>query len=814
LALALVLGAGHAAAQNNNTESVQPTKIAQADTAPAQVAQAASQPSGGGLEEVVVTARKTKENLQNVPISVSALSSEQLKQNNDTRLMDISGSVPSLLIRPTTSAIDAPDFEIRGQSQSNILASVDPSVSVYVDGMVWQREYGLNTDMLDVKDIQVLRGPQGTLFGRNTSSGAVLIETNDPNLEDYSGEVDASYGNYNYWNGTGVVNIPIVKDELAIRAAFSRTGQDGYQHLIDNPSKTDGNQNNMDARLKLLWQVNNDLAINLAATYYFANFDMPGWNLADIMTPADSPYTNLDAGAVLLGPATCFANTTACAQAGYTHLQSDIQKYAHSDTIDSLIPDSQKEKTQTYEATITDQTPVGEAKVIAGYRRVDMVNFNNYGGDIVQLGYYNADQDLYQWSVEGQLTGKALDDKLSFAAGLFYFDESGLDTSLFQFFPGLTPSVVQYYGHIGNTSLGIYGQSSYDLTNKLTITEGLRWSETRKTVTIANGNWDSGSIWGGTGGFTCVNPAQIAACYGPGPVAKDANVSYLLDLDYKFTPDIMGYVKTARGYRDGGANLRATASTIAEPLIFKPEQNTEYEVGLKSEFWDHRAKLNVDAYYSIIRNVQRTFTILQTGGGGETTFEANAQEEDIAGEEVELDVLAWEENDQNLTLNFNASNTNPSYASYTNPLNGFDQSHEKFETVPRFQFSLGGTYTHEFDFGAFTFHAVYDWDSGYPDYLWNYYLSGGQAVDASTGVPLANVADAQGALAAYHKPADGQLNLRASLSLDDGKYEVALWGNNVTDTRPFLGGTTTTDIIISAVRRPPAMYGLTASVHF
>jgi iron complex outermembrane receptor protein len=791
--------------------------LAAAQAASAQAAPAATS-HNTSLEEVVVTARKVSENLQEVPVSVTALSGKQLTQTNAQRLTDLASSVPGFSSRPATSPVDAPSFEIRGQTQSNDLATVDAAVGVYVDGVYWARAYGINADLLDAKDAQVLRGPQGTLFGRNTTGGAVLLETNDPNLNKFTGEVAGSYGNYNYVQGRAIINVPLVNDTLAARVAIQRTAQDGYQPLLTAPSVKDGSQNNLSARAKILWKPTDSTSILLSADYYWANFHMAAFNLGFYPSTSAAPF---EAAAESGGGAACvagfgFAAPPSCAVQGNQILQADIQRYLHSDIADSSIPNQQREKTQTYSLTVTQDTPVGQAKLIAGYRRVDMDSINNYGGSQFVLGYFNAFQDLYEWSLEGQLTGKALDQKLSYATGVFYFNETGRDGSLFQGFQqyyldNLGFGDVQYLGQISNRSVGVYGQATYDFTDKLSLTEGLRWSYENKGVTVDNGLWSGGTVEQTVGTFTCTSyPSGCGGRLG----TNNSNVSYLLDLDYKFTPHVMAYAKTARGYRSGGVNLREVSSVAGfAPNIFKPEQATEYEIGLKSQFWDNRVRLNIDYYYTIVRNIQRTFTV--TGANGvATTFEGNAGEADVDGFEAELAVKAWQTADQSLTLNLAASDTNPWYVSYKNPINGFDQSHEKFDSIPKTEVDVGATYTHDFELGKLTLNAIYSWESGYPSYLFNYYLVGGVPTDASQKGLTYTLADAQGQLDALKSPAGGVLNLRATFDFDEARYQLAVWGRNVADNRDiisaaYIGGDYTSDM-----RRPPAMYGFTVTAHF
>jgi iron complex outermembrane recepter protein len=181
----------------------------------------------GGLTEIVVQARKVNENLQDVPVAVTVISGEELERKSVVRFQDIAAFTPGLYMRSGSNSPAGITVSLRGQFQNDTLATLDPSVGTYVDGVYWARAYGLNTTLLDVSAVQVLKGPQGTLFGRNTTGGAVLINSNDPKLGEFSGRLSATYGRYNEFEPTAVVNIPI-GDRIAIRLAGKRFSRDGY----------------------------------------------------------------------------------------------------------------------------------------------------------------------------------------------------------------------------------------------------------------------------------------------------------------------------------------------------------------------------------------------------------------------------------------------------------------------------------------------------------------------------------------------------------------------------------------------------------
>jgi len=198
LALGLASAAHAAEAQELNGEGSKVGATAMPSRSPAGSA------SDSSVDEIVVTARRTNESLQSVPVSITAFSGEQLQQQNARSVSDVALLTPGLQINYSTLTTAGTIFTIRGQVNQDPVASQDATVGVYVDGLYWGRAYGANADLLDVSGVQVLKGPQGTLFGRNTTGGAVLLTTNDPNPSRLSGLVSASYGRFNYRSVTGV----------------------------------------------------------------------------------------------------------------------------------------------------------------------------------------------------------------------------------------------------------------------------------------------------------------------------------------------------------------------------------------------------------------------------------------------------------------------------------------------------------------------------------------------------------------------------------------------------------------------------------
>ena len=191
-----------------------------------------------GIQEVVVTARKRAENVQNVPIAITAVNSKTLEAHGFTQMQDLQKLAPNLTMLPSVGVGGAVKMSLRGQYQNDFNATIDNSVAVYVDGVLMARAAGLNLNFPDIDRIEVLRGPQGTLFGRNTTGGAITVTTADPVLNRTLGKVKAGYGNYNAKDLQAVLNVPIVEDVLALRASGYYARHGGYDRIINDPSVT------------------------------------------------------------------------------------------------------------------------------------------------------------------------------------------------------------------------------------------------------------------------------------------------------------------------------------------------------------------------------------------------------------------------------------------------------------------------------------------------------------------------------------------------------------------------------------------------
>jgi iron complex outermembrane recepter protein len=785
-----------------------------------------------GLTQIIVTARKVAEDLQDVPVAVTAFSGEDLEKQNIQRVENLAAFTPGLRMVQGQSTPTALTITLRGQVQTDILVTLDPSVGTYVDGVYWARAYGLNGNLLDIQSVQVLKGPQGTLFGRNTTGGALLINTNDPDLDDFSGRLSVTYGRFNEFEATGVLNLPIVPDRISLRLAGTRFHRDGYTTNLaaatavtaiptttpvargpflgsHNGSKYD-ERDRWNFRAKLLAQVTDTFSLLFSGEYYDADETAPAREIrlaTNSYTAANTTYNTANTAALFVGATNAGlpvipANFPAILGVGYGLLNANI---AATDANPSIVLNNEQPYAvaRTYTAGVTAalETPWGEAKLVTGYRQIRTSAGLDLEGSQYAIHFTEGQQSMKQYSGELLTTGKAFEGKLEFAVGLFAFHEKGFDQSITIAVPALNPSTSHFGALVDNDSMGIYAQGSFHITDALTFTGGLRYSVDDKGITLFNNNFNRG-----TGLTTCAVVNPTVAFNAGGEVVQPsqckiyrhdgfAGWSYTAGLDYKLSDDVLIYAKTAKGFRSGGQNLRAPNPSAFLP--FQPEVAYSYEVGFKAEFLDRRVRLNVAAYTSDINNIQRSSLISTPPAPGSTvagtaTIVSNAGKARIRGIEAELAVVVF----PGFTLTATGALVDPKYIRFAD-LSG-DRSFERFTGVAKEQFSLAADYNTSFGSdGKISLHVDYAWHGDAPtsDYFY-------AANPANAAIVNATTARAMGLLGA-----------RASVGF--GNFELAVFGRNITNRRDFVQNLLVAPLgYITGLRQEPATYGVTGTVRF
>jgi iron complex outermembrane receptor protein len=783
IALSAAVAVPAAAQEVRGPESPRPTST---NVAPAPVDSTEPAEGTAALGEIIVTARKIAENLQDVPIAVTAFSGEDLQQQSARSVIDIAKLTPGLLIRQSTNSESTATFAIRGQVQTDVLATVDPSVGVYVDGYYWARAQGINADLLDLQSVQVLKGPQGTLFGRNTTGGAILIQTNDPNFEGLSGLSSVTFGRFNERSGTAIVNLPIVDEKMALRLAVQRNKRDGYITNLFDGSKL-ANRNSWTARGKLLFYPTERLRVLLTADYFRSKTRQRPYILAQISPNLGAAQIGFENGATTFP--TAIATGTAVGNNLIALLNQDLNTSSIKNPANSFA------KTYTYTGTAAYETGYGEIKIVNGYRRVRGANGLDLDGTpFTLLGPgagvdFNGFQRIHQYASELQTTGRALDDRLDFAAGLFYFHEAGRDTARTQSVPAVagSPTVFNRFdGQINHDSKGVYGQTTWHVTDALGITGGLRYSSETKALTIRNRREANPTT------FTCTVAGTMLPECALSRKDKFSSLSYTFGVDYKVSEDVMVYAKTAKGFRSGGQNLRATAATNFIP--FGPEKAFSYEAGFKSELFDRRVRLNVAAYYTRINGIQRSVAVPTNPPA---TLVQNAGKARVLGGEADLAVVPVE----GLTLSATGSITKPKYLEYFDGPK--DRRTDRFETIPEYSFTLSGTYKTDIGVGELLVRG-------------DFIRTGKYFVNSYNEVT--NPLNSQ-IIAATTAPASSIFNAMTSLTMLDKALEIALWGRNLSNNRDSDAGLLlppgATSLGFAVInRREPRTFGVTGTFRF
>lgn len=602
------------------------------------------------LEEIVITARKKEENLQTTPIAVTALTADALEKRQIIDIGSIQYSAPNVNIQPLIGNSGV-GMSIRGQVGVENTAASDSPVGVYVDGVYTARSSMGFLELVDIERIEVLRGPQGTLFGRNTTGGALNITTPAPAGE-FSGRLTGRYGNYDTKEILGHVNIPLQGEDVALRVSFKHAEHDGYGKSLS----TDREFNNLNSDfIRIVGRVAPEDAIY------------------DITVSAD--YYNRKGNGPLAAVHAVRPGSTADAFGFANYIPTDFYtNYSTSDTFEDITAKG---------ASLTANFEIGELqlKSITALRDLQNNIFTDADGTpfpVIEFTQHNDQKS--QFTQELQLSGEG--DTVSWITGAFYFTEENDD---------LTESTTAVTaGQIDNKSFAIFGQATYAISDRWRATGGLRYTWDKRSIGLSIFN---------AAGTTCTLPTTDT----PGECLSNASsnfhyLSYLANVDYQFSDSIFVYAKTSRASRAGGYNNRV----ITAP--FNPEKVTDYEVGFKADLLNNRLRANIALFLTKYDNVQRT--IVTVVNGAPTALTNNAAKAEIPGLEIELTAIPFE----NLEIGGSLGLLDPKYNSFDDPLLG-DRSDEPFTYTSTTNFSVYATYTVPLSFGELTMHADYGYKS-------------------------------------------------------------------------------------------------------
>lgn len=731
----------------------------------------------GGIAAIIVTARKTSESIQTTPVAVSAFSSDDLVNQQITSVTQLQVSTPNLSFSSAVNQPGSATIFIRGQGSSDGLVAVDQAVGAYLNGVYLARSTGGAFDLVDVSRVEVLRGPQGTLFGRNTTGGAINVIPNEP-TDQFGGSVRADYGNYDTRLGQVVVNAPIKGDELGLRVAYRHSEHGGYgRSVVNDLPLNDANSDYVRAMLKIE-PAGSAFKILLSADYSkFTNSgELSGLkSLAPTASSRDS-LVALCNGALTGAAAALNQFQSLCSPAA----RGPISQFVYNgvggnpkffEVFHNTITYGKSESHGFSAIADYDLSDAVQIKSTTAWRGVKLDALADNDGTPFQFtGGFNGSfgnrisQD--QFSQELQLSGKTGD--LDYILGGFYFVENGTDVSRSGSLFPLSRVIASANGTVRNQSLAGYGQLIYHVTDAIRLTGGLRYTVDKRRLISRNSTIDFF-----TGVAVSSLPANVLDGDPTDPLRATFNrsfnyASWLASADWQAARGAFFYAKASRSQRSGGFNTRVVAGGNP-PISFSPEVITDYEVGAKIDLLDRRIRINLAAFHDSVSNVQRNLV----GVAGSTLVSgiANAAKARIRGLEAELIVAPAE----GLTFGANYGLTDASYPSFINSIDGADWSQAKYPYTPRHTFSLSGDYEHQVaGIGSLRFHLDYGWRS--VQYSSPIQLS----TPARIGLTAVQIAAGNAALQNTSKlPSYGLLNGRVAFQLENPNLELAFYARNI-----------------------------------
>ncbi len=831
------------------------------------------------LEEVIVTARKREEAIQDVPVAITAFSGNQLRDAGITNIKDLGYQTPGMQVDQSSAA----QIWIRGIGQRDDGSRVDAPVGVYIDGLYIPRKDGQLLDLIDIKSVQVLRGPQGTLFGKNTTAGALIVTTNGPE-ETLGGFVEGRIGNFGRSDIKASISVPLIDDTLLSKVTLGAVKRDGYQDNVTTGQEP-ASEDRKSAALQLRWLPGDRLSLDGLAYYSDVDEIQPSTNcrlmvgssyngedslFGNRIFPGDAvPVDSFNDNDTPVVPGFVDQSTTYREACGYsTALESDYK-------VTSEIPIAFELENillgLTVEWEINDRLSL---KSITGYSDQEKSgNFGNPDNDATHLtisSRYRANGSPSKrdhWSQEFQLIGSAFDERLDYTLGLFAMKENiddGTDTSSGYPSGYLIPSAGvmsindptaerQTYD-LENTTFAAFFQGSFDLTDNLELTAGLRWTSEKREQSVQLELLDQAAYraiaFDAIAGVPGILPVEtlgivfitdlptameqdiFALITEQFPVDGEGQSIYPLIPASSLVPDIdedvdetweevtpmvslayqlpdaivdngiidagMFYASYAEGFKSGtfepiGVDGQATV---------EPETVENYELGFKLDFLDGRMRLNGAMFRTDFDDMQLRQVVLDSAGTPRVVLR-NASKTRIEGFELEW---TWTPLD-NLLLIATGSFNDYEYLEFTEqqfstrallsqaPLPVVERTAEPFAEVPETTYSFGVQYTLVTGFGSF----IPRLDYSYVDEIFMGLDAGaGQNRDQSTFDDY------------------GLVNARVGWTSPDARFEAALYATNLTDELYYFGaaavGDSTGDFMTTTA--PPRMYGLELRYNF
>ena len=728
------MGAHAQDANQANAANAQPGAVGQNASAPNATSPGQAQ---GGVEEIIVTAERRETNLQRTPIAITALTAANIESQGIRNVNDLGAFVPNLATTTGPQGSSDANFFVRGVGQFDFIATNDPGVGVYVDGVYLGRTVGALLDAGDIGRVEVLRGPQGTLFGRNTLGGAVSITSIAPVIGEFDGRARITTGSRNRFDADGAVNIPLGDQAAGRIYAFTRS-QDGFAQNPVSGARFGATQK---------WGVKGEFLLKPTESNF--SLQIMGDYTKDKSNPA--PSVLLAIAPLPFFPAGAFAQ---------------IHDPNHFYTVfENNSPKSYNE-IWGFSGVATLDLGGRTIKSITAYRQLRALSTSDPDGTDYSIYNQRAPTAQHQFSEELQLSGKTPGGAFEYLLGGYYFNER-VNQTLFLCFAPITPVPATPFNacntwNQGNDqttdSVAVFGQARLHVGEKLSFTLGGRYTDESKDD-ISNQAFD-------------FRPAGLQVAPGviiPGflsPIVSNlpGHVHFQrftpkLGVEYQLTPRVLVFANYAEGFRSGGFNGRLIVPQSTIPT-YRPDTTQSGEIGVKSELFDRKLRLNATGFYTKYKDIQQTISVPVI------QFEvANAGEAELYGFEAEATIVPIER------LRINAS-VGYSHSKFRNvpvavgPING-----NKLPFSPEVTFNVGAEYGFEIEGFKATPRVDYKYQSR------TYFTAFNDNFGPGTND---GIGEQQGPL--------GLLSARITFSDARDRYSIAAFGENLTDRHYYTFG--------------------------
>jgi iron complex outermembrane receptor protein len=795
------------------------------------------------LEEVTVQAQKREESQQSVPVAITALTGLALERKFATTLEDVNHAIPNVDLSHVGLFAHASSFNIRGISTSGIESYADPAVAVFVDGVYQARNAWEVSNVLDVDAIEVMRGPQGTIYGRNAFAGAISVRTKNPDMEEESLTTSLEISNGSRFVISAIGNVPLVQDKVAFRLASQFLSFGGYFKndgvIVDSPvgqpvathidenlqGKRLGGDEYVYFRPSLRFTPNDNLDIVLKSEIIRERGDgsPSSAGLYDPRTPS-----NANCGASLVGTPAAFFCDTSTAEVLYP--TNGLGRDPFGDALagkkaDGSNPYRVGRGSQPQDMTNFDSynftlnadyhTSIGTFTLTTNYLHQDNEIWSDVDGTNTDL-WVSARWETYK-TYQGELHFVSdFSDVVTLTTGLFYlWDKFHVGQLIMT--PGIGPFTPDNpkasYGNNGQSrkTWAAYAQAEVHITPELSAVAGGRYSWEKKYNVFGHPIVSLGSqgIPAGTDlGSYPVGPGTLT--FGPTSDSWDS-FSPRLGLNFQATDDVLLFGFWQRAYESGGfVTNAATVTTFSTP--FGQERVDNFEIGAKTDWFDNRLRVNVNAYYAKFNGLQRQIIRPANVGTGQETYTTNAADARSYG--VELEVMAIPV--EGLTLSGNIGYNNIKYTSFCADLDGpettpvpasgravcgdvtltpsgyivdADYSDLRLPFAPRLTGMIGFTY----DFA--------------PTSIGNFSIASSFNYSSKMSVVAQNTPYGD------RKPlttVDASINWEAP----NGKYRVSVWGRNLNNDIERLSTTGISAVLRYEQPTLPRTYGITLTADF